>query len=146
MVRRSRPRLTAGSSSLTVVDFSSLQKLYWQSADDVGFCCPPLAGQDKTGHKTVMTNMCTEVINGWGRTPEHKEINRCNTHTLALYKPRAGLDNQCLKHDDVHVSITDQRTHDYTVHYSALAEDLPVMVFQLNSITPCSYRMDELCM
>ena len=62
-----------------------------------------------------------------------------------LYKPCAGFDNQCLKHDDVHVSVTDRRTHDYTVHYSALAEDLPVRVSQLNSITLCPYRMDELC-
>ena len=93
--------------------------------------------------------MCTEVIDGWGRTPEHKEINWCNTHTLTLYKPCAGFDNQCLKHDDVHVTndpVTDQRTHDYTVHYSTLAADLPVRVSQLNSITPCSYRMDELRM
>ena len=87
--------------------------------------------------------MCTEVIDGWGRTPEHEEINRCNTHMLTLYKPRAGFDNQCLKHD-VHVTVTDRRTHDYTVHYSALAEDLSVRVSQLNSITPCPYRMDEL--
>ena len=60
-----------------------------------------------------------------------------------LYKHCAGFDNQCLKH--VHVT-NDRRTHDYTVHYSALAEDLSVRVSQLNSITPCPYRMDELRM